>query len=346
MLYVPKIANPLLIAGAVVLAASWLVGPAVADEQGAVERALDRLEDLDADPMLAPAPPAAPEEVDVRAKLAIARSIRIVEAELDTSLAVLTGDVLPLLSLARNHHHLGLRIRALQWYERVEIADKDHEYDEEILDERFTIALELGDEAMVADLAEAMLARDDAVAWTPRVARALAFLATVPGDRDAEDIARVVMDLDGTVDADCLIEVARLHQRRDEDRDARDVYRGLVRRESRLTPRQMALALMGLADTELAVGATARAVSLYTAYRDHDLGRLSAWATYQLAGLAAADARYDEAEHLFRSLCERETSTPWQDNACARWAQMRQLTEIDEALRPFGRSLRPTEGKR
>mgnify|MGYP006279625849 CR=1 FL=1 len=337
----------LLVAAGLTLAVAMLVTPVRADEPGAVARMLDRLEDLGVDPMVLPKPPAAPEELDVRERLAIARSIRIVEAELDTSLAVLTGQVLPLLSLARNHHHLGLRGRALQWYDRAEIADKEIEFSEEILGERFTVALELGDSSRVAELAGQMLDRRDASAWTARLTEALAFYATLPGaDDDAARLARRIEALDGPIDADCLVELARLRQRRDEDRTAREHYRTLLRRESLLTPRQAALTLMGLADTELAMGHVQPATALLRQYREHDTGYLSAWATYQLAGLAASDARYEEAEHLFRSLCEREADTPWRDHACTRWAQMKELDEIDAALRPFGRSLRPAEGKR
>jgi len=335
---------------ALLLVVIGFVVPAGADEMGAVERALDRLENLDDDPLRRPAPPTAPteiDEIDVRAHLAIARSIQTVESELDASLAVLTGDVLPLLSLARNYRHLGLRRRALEWYDRAETADKEKVFVDEILVERYDIALELGDSTLIVEGARTMLERRDAIVWTARVTDALRHLAGLPGaDDDAASLARRVESLSGNVDADCSIELARLHQRRNEDQIARDQYRALVRRESRLNPRQMTLALMGLADSELALGNTRKAIALYSAYREHDAGRLSAWATYQLAGLAATAARYDEAEHLFRSLCEREASTPWRENACARWAQMRDLQDIEAELRPYGRSLRPAEGKR
>lgn len=341
-----RIPNPSIATGLLCLALASLVVPAGADETGAVDRALERLANLDRDPMLLPAPPAPPEEIDVRAHLAIARSIQTVEAQLDTSLAVLTGEVLPLLSLARNYRHLGLRGRALTWYDRAALADKNDVFTDEILAERFEIGLELGDSLLVTEGARAMLDRSDAILWTNRLGDALGFLALSASTDDAAKLARRIETLRGEVDADCAIELARLHQRRDEDRQARDLYRELVRRESRISPRQMSLALMGLADAELARGDTSKAAALLQKYREHDLGRLSAWATYQLAGLAAAAARYDEAEHLFRSLCERETATPWQENACTRWAQMRELHDIDDELRPYGRSLRPAEGKR
>ena len=323
------------------------VASVMADVDGAVGRALDRLENLDGDPLELPAPRPAPDSIDLRAKLTIARSIQIVEAELDTSLAVLTGEVLPLLSLARNYRHLGLRNRALVWYDRAETADTKRAFVDELLAERFEIALELGDSVQVAAATGAMLARDDAAAWSPALARALSFLASRPGTSDdAARWGRRIEALRGPLDAECVLELARLHQRRDDDAAAREHYRELVSRESRLAPRPLALALLGLADTELALGNTRRASTLLTAYRDHDVGRLGAWATYQLAGLAASAARYEEAEHLFRSLCEREASTPWRENACTRWAQMRELNDIEAALRPYGRSLRPAEGTR
>jgi tetratricopeptide (TPR) repeat protein len=219
------------------LALVALVGPTHADESGAVERALDRLANLDRDPLRLPAAPTPPSELEKRERLAIARSVQIVEAELDTSLAVLTGDVLPLLSLARNHRHLGLRRRALQWYERASLADKKKDFVDEILEERFDVALELGDSTLIVTTARTMVERDDAIRWTPRLTDALAHLAgRRQGDHAAADLARRIEALSGTIDADCLIELARLHQRRDEDHAARDQYRELVRRESRITP--------------------------------------------------------------------------------------------------------------
>ena len=317
------------------------------DENDIVERALVRLENLDRDPLELPPAPPAPESVEVRERLTIARSIRIVETAMDTSLAVLTGDVLPILSLARNHRHLGLRQRALQWYDRAEIADKKNEYTTEILSERTEVALELGDSTLVTQLAGRMLDREDRLEWTSQLAEVLAFYASLPSADDAAmRVARRIESIDGSVDAQCLIEIARLHQRRDDDTAALATYRALLRRESRLEPRQMALTLQGLADAHLALGNVRTASALLNAYREHDTGHLSAWATYQLAGLAATAGRFDEAAHFFRSICERERPTPWRDDACTRLAQIGELKEIDAALAPYGRSIRRGEEKR
>ncbi len=331
----------------ILLATLMAVGATASDESALVERALVRLEDLDSDPLRLPPAPAAPEEIEVRQRLAIARSILTMQSELDTSLAVLTGKVLPLLSLARNHHHLGLRLRALEWYRRAEIADKKNEYADDILSERLEVALELGDSSLVADLAGEMLDRSDDSAWSPHLARVLAFLATLPDATEpALEIARRTERLDGSLDPACVIELARLYQRHDDDRAALAHYRSLLRRQRDLSPRQLALTLWGLGDTYLASGQTHRALPLLKTCREHDVGRLSAWATYQMAGLAATAGRFDEAEHLFRSICEREADTPWRDDACTRLAQVRELQEIDAALRPFGRTLPGTEETR
>lgn len=338
------------VTAAVLLAAVCALGvgaTTVGAEGEIVERALVRLENLDRDPLELPPAPPAPESVEVRERLTIARSIRIVETAMDTSLAVLTGDVLPILSLARNHRHLGLRQRALQWYDRAEIADKKNEFTSEILGERTEVALELGDSTLVTRLAGQMLDRSDRLEWTPQLADVLAFYASLPNADDAAlRVARRIESIDGSVDADCLIEIARLHQRRDDDTAALATYRTLLRRESRLDPRQMALTLQGLADAHLALGHVRTASTLLHAYREHDTGHLSAWATYQLAGLAATAGRLEEAAHLFRSICERERPTPWREDACTRLAQIEELEEIDAALAPYGRSIRRGEEKR
>ena len=192
-----KARNPVSIVP-VLLATVIAVGATAADETALVERALVRLENLDSDPLRIPPAPVAPEEIEVREHLAIARSVRIVQSELDTSLAVLTGKVLPLLSLARNHHHLGLRLRALEWYGRAETADKNKEFADVILSERMEVALELGDSSLVSDFADQMLDRSDDPSWTPHLARVLAFLATLPDAVDpALDMARRIEAIDG-----------------------------------------------------------------------------------------------------------------------------------------------------
>lgn len=315
----------------------------------AVRAALVRIEQEPVDPLLLPALATTDEEPEVvdRRRLAIARSVLTMHAQIDTTIAVLEGDVLTMLSLARNTRHLGMRARALRLYELTVLADRDHRYTREILEERVKCAIELGDSTAVVDLAFEVVDRPDAAGYGDALAASLEFLTATPSIgaavRRLADRMQALASLDHVT---AQIRIAQLRQRLDEHSVANTIYRGLLLRQRDLDAHQVAICLMGLADSTYAMGDAARARELYRSYREHNAGRLSAWSTYQLGNMAASAGDFDQAVSLLRSICEREETTPWRDSACTRLAQVRQLVEIEAALRPFGRDLSPARKSR
>lgn len=333
---------------AVVVALALVAATSLAAPEGEqVLSALWRLEKCASDPLDSNPPEETTNaDPDARRHLAIARSILTVEAQIDSARAVLEHRVLPLLSLARNNVHLGLRRRALDWYEKASLADNRGEFSDTILEESIACAIALNDSTLLVGHADSILDRDDAREWGQTLADILGALE----DRELGSLGVQLVDrisaLGPKVGAPCRLELARYHQRQNQDLRAAQLYDELLGRQSELDDRQLALVLVGLADSRLASGNEDGARSLYTAYREHDAGRLSAWSSYQLGGLEATAGNFDQAIALFRSLCEREGSTPWKDSACDRLAQMRQLAEIEGELAPFGRSLSTRRGTR
>lgn len=331
---------------AIVLAAGTVVGSATSAGSAAIDDAVDaalaRLELAMHDPLLLPAPPAAvtEEEIVDRRRLAIARSVLTMRDQVDTTLTVLEGDVLTMLSLARNTRHLGERRRALRLYDLTVLADRDHRYTRDILEERVRCAIELGDSAKIAELALEIVERDDAGSYGSTLAASLEFLAADPALGTA--VLRLVdraQAAEGLVDVNCWIRIAQVRQRLGQHDAAHRIYGALLLRPVDLDDHQIAVSLLGYADSAYAKGDRARATELYELYRNRNAGRLSAWATYQIGNIAASTGDFDQAVALLRSICEREESTPWRDSACTRLAQVRQLQEIEAQLRPFGRDL-------
>jgi tetratricopeptide (TPR) repeat protein len=329
----------LLTAAAVAAVAQETSGPAL---EGTVRAALARLEQQTVDPLLLddlrPTEPEA-ELVD-RRRTAIARSVLTMQAQVDTTLAVLEGDVLTMLSLARNHRHLGLRKRAMRLYELTVLADRKHEYTREILQERLACAIELGDSVAVLTQTTEIVERKDAATYGAALASGVEYLVATP--RIGLPVRRLldsVQSVSGLDHPSCLIRLAQARQVLGEHERAHGLYRNLLLRMRDLDAHQTAIALMGLADTAFAMGDTARATSLYRSYRARNAGRLSAWSTYQLGNMAASSGDLERAVSLLRSICEREDHTPWKESACVRLAQVRQLQGIEAELRPFGRTL-------
>ena len=308
----------------------------------AVRDALVRLEQQTTDPLLLPAPRMAPVEESIvdRRRLAIARSVLTMHAQIDTTIAVLEGDVLTMLSISRNTRHLGLRRRALRMYELTVLADRQHRYTREILEERAQCALELGDSTEIAELALEIVGRKDAGTYGATLAASLEFLAADAaigvGVRQLVDRLQSTAQL---VDPACWILIAQVRQRLGEHETAQRIYRDLLLRQRGLDAHQLAIALMGLADSAHSMGDVARAMDLYRSYRARSAGRLSAWSTYQLGNMAASRGEFGDAVSFLRSICEREEPTPWRESACARLAQVRQLQAIEAELRPYGRDL-------
>ncbi len=332
-------------ASAAVLAAGPAT-PSVSDD--ALKTALWRLERLPSDPLSPSPPPAAPvaDEVRDRRYLAIARSVRTVQTGLDSVRAVLTGEVLPLLSVARNLDHLGLHRRALDWYEKAELADKDHGFSDMIRREINDVALEIGDSTLLVAQAEEFLALEDAARWSMQLGRILARLEDRPLGSYLEQLVDRIDALGPGQAASTLFILARYRQRQGRHADAEALYQRLLNRQKELDDRQLALTLRGLADAALAGGRERRARALYRRYREHDTGFLSAWSTYQLAGLAASEGDYEDAIDLFRSICEREGRLPFRETACQRLAQVKEIEDIEDQLEAFGRDLQGGEGSR
>lgn len=308
----------------------------------AVRAALVRIEQASVDPLLLGVQSSSVDATEVvdRRRMAIARSVLTMHAQVDTTIAVLDGDVLTMLSLARNTRHLGMRARALRLYELTVLADRDHRYTRDILEERVQCAIELGDSAAVAELALEVVSRDDAATYGEALAASLTYLsarASVgPAVRLLADRAQALTSLEHVT---AWIRLAQVRQRLDEHAVANRIFADLLLRQGDLDEHQLAICLMGLADSSQAMGNATRARALYRSYRDRNAGRLSAWSTYQLGNMAASAGEFESAVSLLRSICEREEPTPWRDSACTRLAQVRQLVEIEAALRPFGRDL-------
>lgn len=329
----------LMTAAAAAAVAQETSGPAL---EKAVRDALVRLEQQTMDPLLLDdLRPSAPEaELVDRRRTAIARSVLTMQAQVDTTLAVLEGDVLTMLSLARNHRHLGLRKRAMRLYDLTVLADRKHEYTREILQERLACAIELGDSVAVLTQTSEIVDRKDAATYGAALSSGIEFLVATP--RIGHPVRRLldsVQSIPGLDHPSCLIRVAQARQVLGEHQNAHGLYRNLLLRLRDLDAHQTAIALMGLADTAFAMGDTARATSLYRSYRARNAGRLSAWSTYQLGNMAASRGDLERAVSLLRSICERADHTPWKESACVRLAQVRQLQGIEAELRPFGRTL-------
>lgn len=311
-----------------------------ADERTRVSRILDRLETAGADPLRLQAPrvevPESVSELETRRSLVIARAIRTLESSKDTTLAVLDGDVLTPLSLARNYRHLGLPGRALRWYRGALTADQQNEYSETIRREMAGCVATWGDSARVMEVADRLLRRSS----PERHSDALAdLLDALEGLERGPEILSLVERMDALrPDSSPRLQlaVARfwLSEERLETAHAR--FATLLHHRERLPLDVAARTLQGLADSAAQRGDLSRAVSLYTLYQTRDTGRLSAWSTYRLGQLAVNDGRLRAAENHFRSICEREDDTPWREDACTQLAQTRQLIEIDEALQPYG----------
>jgi len=280
-----------------------------------------------------------PEAIEHRTYLAIARSIVTVESELDTVLAVLNGDVLPLISLARNYRHLGARTRALEWYQRASIADRRGAYREEILAEIVDTATEIGDSTHLTTLGLEIARGPRALERSALIGKLLAALANREVGSPVLEIVDGLEGLAGEADPNCVLEMAEIRTRNGQHDRAVLLHAALIRRYEDIPLPTLSAALRGLADGLLVMGDEHYAAELYERYRQHDLGTLSAWSTFQLGNIAAADARFQSAIGHFRSLCERESDTPWREEACQRLAHMRRLHEIDQSLGSYERSL-------
>ncbi len=304
-----------------------------AGEQHLVDKALDRLDQAGGDPMAVTMPASEPSEVDGRPRLAMARSIVTFHAELDTHLAILDGDVLPLLSLARNNRHLGLRERALDWYRRAELADRDGTFMGQIREEMADTAIEIGDSSIVLNHARLLLARDDAVMYADRIGNMLGVLLQYPLGPGQLELARSLDRFGARLPVGCALTVARTYEL-DGNLPAWHAHlRGLLARGDELSLHQLAVVLQGIADSFYRVGHTAWSRSLYERFREHNVGTLSAWATYQLGVLASLDGAHDVAQKHFRSLCEREQDLPWREEACWRQTQSEAMARIYTQLR-------------
>jgi tetratricopeptide (TPR) repeat protein len=308
-----------------------------------IDRLLTRLESAAVDPLtLQSAVPAVPESVDeltTRRSMVLARAIQTLESSVDTTLAVLQGDVLTPLSLARNYRHLGMRRRALRWYEAALTADKHHEYTTTLRSEFSKCAVELGDSSTVVQAVRANLALADPDEVADATAQLLEFLLMGPAGREIHDLFDTVESASPSEPPRLRLALARFFELEGAPDRARRHYRELVRQADHLDLEMVARALKGLADTTVEAGDLSRGRSLYRSYQRRDAGRLSAWSTYRLGQLAVLDGDFVAATREFRSICEREDSTPWQDDACLQLEHARQLQEIDDALDPYGVNL-------
>ena len=152
-------------------------------------------------------------------------------------------------------------------------------------------------------------------------------------------VANRLEESEKAISASCLVELARIRWENKEFPQALHLYKKALVKQDELNLRHLAITIKGIADAELQIGNIKRASQLYKMYRENDTGILSAWGTYQLAALASSDGSYKQAITLFRSICERETFTPWKDEACTRLNQARQLQDIEIELKKFGHSL-------
>lgn len=291
-----------------------------------VERAVERLAALGGDP-LAPVEWTTPEleSTGDRPRLAIARSVRAGDAGLDSTALVQRGDVLPLLGQARSLRHLGLPARALRWYGMAATADRDSTHLEDIVRERALCVVALADSASVVAEARALASGPQRVAVDAALAPVLALFHTVA---DSSTRARFAFDAAGDpspMGPELALYLGRSLALAGAAPRGLALVEGLLDAPDRLTPRQLAQALRGVADLHAHAGQHREATRLYRHYREADLGTLSAWASFQLAGYAARAGRDREAHDLYRSLCQRSARTPWQDEACRRQQQAARL---------------------
>ncbi len=313
-----------------------------------VDALLGRLDAAAVDPLEltveVPPVPESVEDLDTRQSLAIARAIRTLETSVDTTLAILEGDVLTPLSLARNYRHLGMRRRALRWYDGAVTADKDQEYSVTLRREISECTAELGDSALVVEAILQNLRLGPASRVDDHTALLLKELADRPASTELVELVERIEARRGPRSPRLSLAIAQFWQRRTESGRAHAIYREMLRLGEEMDLEVTARVLKGLADTAIDVGDLATGSELYRRFQSHDTGRLSAWSTYRLGQLAVVEGRFADAEKNFRSICERESSTPWQDDACTQLGQTRQLIEIEDALRPFGLSLNMKRG--
>jgi tetratricopeptide (TPR) repeat protein len=308
-----------------------------------IETTLQRLGAAAIDPLtLLREVPTVPEKVDeigTRHAMAIARAIHTLETSVDTTLAILEGDVLTPLSLARNYRHLGMRRRALRWYDGATTADKKREYTLTLRREISRCTVEIGDSSLVVDAIRENLRLPRPNLAADETAALLEQLFDRPAGPEVITLFESVEKVRGPKSPRLQLTIARFWQDRGSASRAHELYRRLLLVGEAMDLSVAARALRGLADSAIGSGDIPTGVGLYRQYQNYDTGRLSAWSTYRLGQLAVNAGRLDEAAKNFRSICEREGNTPWRDDACTQLSHTRQLLEIEDALRPYGLSI-------
>jgi len=304
-----------------------------------VEQWLEAIEDHGVDPLAVTGPPPGPREVEGRPRLALARSIRTFEAELDSTGAITRGDVLPLLVLARHYAQLGLPRPSLRWYNHAYLADGRSQHLETILVESTGVALASAESTLVLDQTWRLARRADAPRYSDQLARLVAASERVGGAGAVTPVVEHLADRFPELGVELATELAWQRQKAGQLAEAHRMWRALLEREESPPALAAARILRGLADTAALNGNHELAYALYRRTQIHDTGLLSAWSTYQLAGIAAARGQYDPAIRGFRSLCEREQDTPWKAESCWRLQHALSLEAIDDALAAYRRAL-------
>lgn len=304
-----------------------------------VDRWLEAIEDHGVDPLAVTGPAPGPRAVEGRPRLALARSVRTFEAELDSALAIAQGDALPLLVLARHYKQLGMPRQSLRWYDHAYLADGRSQHLAAILEESAEVALASADSALVLEQTWRLARRGDAPGYAVALARLVAAADRVGGSGAVGPVVDHLVDRFDEFGVELGVELAWQRQKAGQTAEAHALWRNLLEREELPAPRPAARILRGLADTAALSGDPELAYALYRRIQIRDTGLLSAWSTYQLAGFAAARGDYDPAIRGFRSLCEREQDTPWKAESCWRLQHALSLEAIDDALAAYRRAL-------
>ncbi len=319
--------------------ASASAGEITDAEFGLVETELASIVKQSSDPLGLPSLDAEAEAPVGRPRLIIARSILSLVAGVDTMRMIPGQDVLTSLSTARNLGNLARREWALSWYERTDELDRDDRYAHDILKERMGLIRDLGDSSRVASALLELTHRDDAASLSPVILDLTQSFNFLNPGKVHRDIAQAISAMPNGGGAELALECARIWQRAGDSVRALAYYRALIANPGELDIAGRAWIVRGLADCLYVLGRNGEAGRMYNAIRSADLGDLSAWATFQLGALASVAGHHGDAVNHFKSICQRETDTPWREAACWRLAQAENLKEIDDALREVARSI-------
>jgi len=243
------------------------------------------------------------------------------------------------IAMARNYRNLTEYEQALSWYERAADLDSERSYAAEISREILATAIALEDSLRVTHNLINTLGASNPTGREEEIVLSFRYLLVHQDDRNLALLIQKVSGLEQAMSARARFWLAYALVQQQERSTALAELCNLISSGSLshgLSEQQRAWVLTTLPDLLVMQDRCAEAGDLYEQLAACELEPLRSWGIFQLGNLNLLSGHYLRAQMAFKRLCQNQTPSQWQKQACDLAVMAEKLGQIKAEAEPYG----------